>query len=148
MPHDPTGVPLLPRLVARRLTTTQVVVCASPAYLDEHGEPESPEDLATHDCLIYTYSSTANVWRFTARDGREIPVAVSGGLRANNGIALAQAAIAGHGVLMSPTFYVGAELRAKLRERVPAERCEPGPEDRGGHGVHVAEEGPDPLRRR
>jgi DNA-binding transcriptional LysR family regulator len=99
-------------LVARRLTTTQVVVCASPAYLDEHGEPESPEDLATHHCLIYTYSSTANVWRFTARDGREIPVAVSGGLRANNGIALAQAAIAGHGILMSPTFYVGSDIRA------------------------------------
>src|SRR5881394_1866644 len=66
----------------------------------------------THECLIYTYSSTANVWRFAARDGREIPVAVSGSLRANNGIALSQAAIAGHGVLMSPTFYVGAEIRA------------------------------------
>ena len=105
-------------LVARRLATTQVVACASPSYLAEHGEPETPEDLATHECLIYTYSSTSNVWRFTARDGREIPVAVSGSLRINNGIALAQAALAGRGILMSPTFYVGPEIRAGRLKRI------------------------------
>jgi DNA-binding transcriptional LysR family regulator len=108
-------------LVARRLGTTQVVVCASPAYLAEQGEPESPDDLAAHRCLIYTYSSTANVWRFTARDGREIPVAVTGDLRINNGIALAQAAIAGHGILLSPTFYVGPEIRAGRLKRILAD---------------------------
>src|SRR5688572_17362492 len=75
-------------LVARKLTTTRAVACASPAYLEEHGEPETPEDLASHDCLLYSYLSTANVWRFTAPDGREIPVAVSGSLRINNGIVL------------------------------------------------------------
>jgi len=103
-------------LVARRLGTTRAVACASPAYLAEHGEPETPEDLASHECLLYAYLSTANVWRFTARDGREIPVASTGRLRANNGILLAEAAVLGQGILMTPSFYVGSLLReGKLR---------------------------------
>ena len=103
-------------LVARRLATTTTLVCAAPSYLAEHGEPEVPEDLATHECLIYSYLSTANVWRFTAPDGREIPVAVNGGFRINNGIVLADAAVAGRGVLLAPTFYVAPQLReGKLR---------------------------------
>src|ERR1043165_1391697 len=42
-------------LVARKLATSRAVACASPAYLDEHGEPQAPEDLAGHDCLISSY---------------------------------------------------------------------------------------------
>lgn len=104
-------------LVARKLAATRTVACASPAYLAQFGEPETPEDLAGHDCLLYSYLSTANVWRFTAPDGREIPVAVSGTLRTNNGIILAEAAVAGHGILMTPSFYVGPLLRqGRLRQ--------------------------------
>lgn len=105
-------------LVARKLTTTRAVACASPAYLAEHGEPETPEDLATHDCLLYSYLSTANVWRFTARDGREIPVAVTGSFRINNGIVLAEAAAAGQGILMAPSFYVAPHLRDGRLKRI------------------------------
>lgn len=107
-------------LVARKLGATRAVACASPAYLAEHGEPATPEELAGHDCLIYSYLANANVWRFLARDGREIPVAVSGSLRINNGIVLAEAAIAGRGVLVSPSFYVAPMLRDGRLKRVLA----------------------------
>jgi DNA-binding transcriptional LysR family regulator len=107
-------------LVARKLTATRAVACASPAYLDEHGEPETPEDLASHDCLLYSYLSTANVWRFTAPDGREIPVAVTGSLRINNGIVLAEAAAAGRGILMAPSFYMAPLLRDGRLKRILA----------------------------
>jgi DNA-binding transcriptional LysR family regulator len=124
-------------LVARKLASTRLVVCASPAYLAEHGEPETPEDLAAHNCLLYSYLATANVWRFTAPDGREIPVAVSGNLRANNGIVEAEAAVAGMGVLMTPTFYVGPLIRAgKLRQILTKYR---GPEI-GIHAVYPQRE--------
>jgi DNA-binding transcriptional LysR family regulator len=104
-------------LVARRLAITRAIACAAPSYLAEHGTPESPEDLATHDCLIYSYLSTANVWRFTAPDGRELPVAINGTLRINNGIVLAEAAVAGHGILLTPSFYVAPLLRqGRLRQ--------------------------------
>ena len=108
-------------LVARRLAGTRTLVCAAPSYLARHGEPETPEDLAAHDCLIYSYLSTANVWRFTARDGREIPVAVNGRFRINNGIVLGEAAVAGHGILMTPSFYVGPMLRDGRLKRILAD---------------------------
>jgi DNA-binding transcriptional LysR family regulator len=107
-------------LVARKLSSTRQIVCASPHYLAEHGEPEMPEDLATHNCLLYSYSSAVNVWRFTAPDGREIPVAVSGNLRINNGIVEAEAAVAGMGILMSPAFYVGPLIRTRKLKQVLA----------------------------
>jgi DNA-binding transcriptional LysR family regulator len=105
-------------LVARKLAVTRAVACASPDYLAQFGEPETPEDLATHNCLIYSYLSTANVWRFTAPDGREVPVAVNGTFRINNGIVLAEAAVAGHGILMTPSFYVASLLRDGRLKRI------------------------------
>ena len=110
-------------LVARRIAKTQAVACASRAYLEEHGEPETPEDLVGHRCLLYAYLSTANVWRFQAPDGREIPVAVSGPMRVNNGIVLADAAAAGRGIVMGPSFYVASRIRSgELKRILPAYR--------------------------
>lgn len=108
-------------LVARKLAITRAVACASPGYLAQHGEPETPEDLASHECLIYSYLATTNVWRFTARDGREIPVAVSGSMRINNGIVLAEAALADRGVLVTPSFYVAPMLRDGRLKRILAD---------------------------
>ena len=105
-------------LVARKLSFAKAVACASPGYLEEHGEPEAPEDLASHNCLIYSYLATANVWRFRAPDGREIPVAVNGTFRINNGIVLAEAAAAGHGILVTPSFYVAPMLRDGRLKRI------------------------------
>ena len=105
-------------LVARKLATTREVACASPAYLARHGEPETPQDLVSHDCLLYSYLSSANVWRFTANDGREIPVAVSGSFRINNGIVLTEAAVRGQGILMTPSFYAGPLLREGKLKRI------------------------------
>lgn len=105
-------------LVARKLAVTRPIVCASPQYLAEHGEPEAPEDLAEHDCQMYSYLSTADVWRFKAPDGREVPVAVSGRLRMNNGVVQREAAIAGLGVLMAPDFYVAQPIRERRLKRI------------------------------
>ena len=107
-------------LIARKLAVTRAVCCAAPAYLAEHGEPETPEDLAAHDCLIYSYLSSANVWRFSAPDGREIPVAVNGSFRINNGLVLVEAAAAGRGILMTPSFYVAPLLRDGRLKRILA----------------------------
>ena len=107
-------------LVARRLAMTQPLVCASPEYLARMGEPESPEELAGHDCLLYSYLSSANVWRFTGPGKREIPVAVTGSIRINNGMVLAEAAVAGRGVAMLPAFYVSGHLKEGRLRRILA----------------------------
>lgn len=98
-------------LIARRLAPARQVVCASPAYWQRRGQPAHPRDLAGHDGLIYTYQRSPNDWRFRDGDG-SFAVHVDGRLAANNGDVLREAALAGLGVCMAPTFIVGEDLRA------------------------------------
>ncbi len=98
-------------LIARRLAPARRTVCASPAYWARKGKPETPADLAAHDCLIYSYLQSGNEWRFRDAAG-PVSVSVEGPFRANNGDALRAAALAGLGVCFSPTFIVGEDLRA------------------------------------
>lgn len=98
-------------LIARRLATCRLVICASPDYLARHGAPATPEALRRHNCLIYAYAASGTTWRFTGPDGRAVSVAVGGALVANNGDALHEAALCGAGVALQPTFIVGDALR-------------------------------------
>jgi DNA-binding transcriptional LysR family regulator len=98
-------------LIARRIASARRIICASPDYLAEHGVPRTPADLVQHNCLIYSYSPRGDRWRFSGPDG-EYTVRVSGNFWANNGDALRTAALAGLGVLPSPSFIVGEDLRA------------------------------------
>ncbi|MCB8822759.1 LysR family transcriptional regulator [Microvirga rosea] len=98
-------------LVVRRLAPCRVILCASPAYLAEHGAPKSLDDLSRHNCLGYTLSSTVSADRWSFGKDADIVVPVKGNLRANNGDALVAAAIAGQGIVYQPTFLVGDSLR-------------------------------------
>ena len=64
--------------VARRIATGHRSVVATPAYLKQHGIPQVPADLATHQAVVYT--QLGNSWTFR-RDGTEASVAVSGRVR-------------------------------------------------------------------
>jgi DNA-binding transcriptional LysR family regulator len=98
-------------LVVRKLATSKLVACASPAYLQTHGCPQVPENLVHHNCLAFSDSLPAvEQWRF-ARDGRSSIVKAAGTLRATNNELLKLAALNSQGVLLQPSFNVGAELR-------------------------------------
>ena len=97
-------------LVARRLAPANVVLAASPAYLERRGIPERPDDLIRHDCLLYTYSSERDEWRFDGSDGSRA-IRVSGPLVSNNGGILMRAALDGQGIADLPTFIIGDALR-------------------------------------
>lgn len=100
-------------LIARRLCPSDRVVVASPAYVARHGAPATPEALAAHRCLLYSYLRRSGEWCLRHASGREARVRVEGAaLRANNGDVLRQAAVDGLGVTMMPTFIVGADLAA------------------------------------
>jgi DNA-binding transcriptional LysR family regulator len=99
-------------LVARRLAPSRRLAVAAPAYLERRGRPLTPRDLLEHDCLIYAYQAErAGQWRFRG-DDLPVHVEVVGRLRANNGDALREAAVAGLGIALMPTFIVGDDLRA------------------------------------
>jgi len=104
-------------LVARRLCPVRLVICGSPDYLDRHGRPHTPADLATHNCLGYTYTRSGNEWPVIGPQG-PLNIAVRGSLRANHGEALCQAAIAGLGLVLQPTFIAGDALRDGRLESV------------------------------
>ncbi len=98
-------------LVSRRLARCRHAVCASPGYWERHGVPERPEDLARHNCFVYSYVSPTGVWRFRGPNGQETAVQVRGNLRFNNTEMARVAAVQGLGVLLLPTFYVGDDIR-------------------------------------
>lgn len=97
-------------LTARRLATAAMFPCASREYIERHGLPQKPEDLAQHECLIYAYETLPDTWPMT--DGqREVRVTASGTLVANHAQMLIEAAIAGHGICFLPHFHTYPYLR-------------------------------------
>ena len=98
-------------LVARKLSETRLVPCASPAYLQKHGAPKTPEDLTRHNCLTYEYA-LRDEWTFLDAAAHAYTVRISGNLNSNNGELLAEAAAQGVGIVYEPTFIVGPEIRA------------------------------------
>jgi len=99
-------------LIARKLAPCRTIVCASPAYLEEKGTPQTLAELAVHNCLGYTLSRSVGAGRWQFGGEKKISVPVSGSLNANNGDALVAAAIAGQGIICQPTFLVAREIAA------------------------------------
>jgi len=90
---------------------------AAPEYFKKRGYPQHPSDLIRHSCLHYTYLSTGNEWVFPAPGG-EVRVRVSGVFRSNNGYALRDAMLSGHGIAIMPLVFVQRELEEGRAEAV------------------------------
>ncbi|HEY0113156.1 MAG TPA: LysR substrate-binding domain-containing protein [Allosphingosinicella sp.] len=94
-------------LIARRIAPVRKVAVASPAYLDTHGRPEHPRDLAAHDILLYANEQ----WRFRVGDRWEY-VRSKVRFRADNGEMLRAGAEAGLGVCILPSFIAASSFEA------------------------------------
>lgn len=103
-------VPADSSLMVRQLSAWRHIPCASPSYLDTHGTPRTPADLAQHNCLRYAFYPYGDEWRFAGLDGRPANARVKGTLRTNSAEALRIAAIEGLGIFLAPGFLVGADL--------------------------------------
>jgi len=99
------------RLVAKRLAPSRRVLVASPDYLERRGWPRSIADLEDHQAIVYTNRGTVD-WRFQGR-GHAIIVRAASNLHINNGLVMRDAAIAGLGVALLPTFMVHTALAAE-----------------------------------
>jgi DNA-binding transcriptional LysR family regulator len=100
-------------LTARALTPYQLIACASPTYLAEHGVPSSPEDLSTHECLGFVYSSGLpwSEWRFV-KDGKVHNVDVRSRFQVNDARVLRDAALAGCGIALQANLILKDDLAA------------------------------------
>ncbi|HEY4214671.1 MAG TPA: LysR family transcriptional regulator [Steroidobacteraceae bacterium] len=98
-----------PTHVARKLAAIRWAVCASPAYLERHGTPQTPQDLTQHNCLVHTFGRHAEGWSFKGPDG-PVQIPTRGSLHTNNAEVRRSAALAGEGIALEPTFVVGEAL--------------------------------------
>ena len=94
-------------LMARRLASRTLYVCASPAYLAVHGTPHSLSELEHHNCL----QGNLGYWRFQDA-GHPRNVRIRGNVRCDSGRALLDAALKGVGIVQLPDYYVGPALEA------------------------------------
>ncbi len=99
-------------LIARRLTTIRTVLCASPAYLQRFGEPQTPEQLSEYQGLSYTNLAEQRQWSFIDNQGKEHTARPTIRMRANNGDILLQAALDGLGIAVMPRFICYRELES------------------------------------
>lgn len=97
-------------LVARKLAPLRQALCASPDYIDRHGLPETPAELAEHNCVLFSYSSDASEWTLHG-EGEPERVSVSGSYRVNNSEAILEALRQGIGIGRLPTFVAGPDLK-------------------------------------
>lgn len=97
------------RLVARRLTSDRLLLCAAPAYLERRGTPASPAELVHHTCLRYSRLKTRDEWAFVSAAG-PLEVSVDGPIAASSGTFLREAAAAGQGIAVLPESECADEL--------------------------------------
>ena len=98
-------------LVARRLLDSAWIICAAPSYLARHGTPQTPDDLARHNCLNFSQRTHWNAWP-VLEDGEARTVAAEGNVGANQGDMLLQLARHGLGLVRLAEFHVGEDLRS------------------------------------
>ena len=90
-------------LIARKISPIRTLLCASPDYLQEHGTPKTLNDLQHHQLLHYSLSNSST-WKVTDKQGEQHFINVKAKIIANNGDFLKGMAIAGHGIILMPTF--------------------------------------------
>ena len=99
------------RLIARKLSAGNRVICCSPSYAKTHGLPSKPEDLSQHNCIVYLAKSYDNSWRLTSSE-RTVSVEVSGNLKSESSAVLLVSALNGLGLVMLQESMVRNALAA------------------------------------
>jgi DNA-binding transcriptional LysR family regulator len=90
-------------LVARSIAPNRKLICASPAYLAERGVPQHPSELHEHDGLLYAHRESNGMWQLPV-EGEMQSFRIRARVRTDNGYLMLDAARAGLGLVILPTF--------------------------------------------
>lgn len=112
------GEPPDNRLIARRIAANRRLICAAPNYLERHGTPKTPTDLAAHNCIDIRQGDEAyGTWQLTSGAKTE-SIKVRGNLSTNDGEIAVTWALAGHGLLLRAEWDVAKYLRSGRLKQV------------------------------
>ena len=100
-----------PGVIARALGECRSVLCASPGYLAKAGRPETPDDLARHNCLHYSRFSGQS-WAFRDPQKGTVAIAVNGNFSAGISSLLCDMAMADVGLALVPEIEARAGLES------------------------------------
>lgn len=107
-------------LIAERIGTTRLVPVAATGYLQQVDEPQTPQDLMEHNCIVYTRPEAPNEWVFQNPSGSSVVVKVQGNVSVDNSVAIRQAVLSGLGIVLAPIWLVGDKLTTgKLKRLLP-----------------------------
>ena len=98
-------------MIASRIGSVRMVLCASPAYLAARGLPKEPADLRDHDCISVDSSAAQRAWKF-AKAIAKIAAPIRSRLTVNDFEAAIDAAIAGAGIARVMSYKMEAARRA------------------------------------
>lgn len=96
-------------LIARRLGTASVVLCASPEYLSNAPEIRDPSDLSAHSCIVDTNFKQRNKWSFQV-DGQPQVFDVESRIKINNAGGARSLALRGRGIVLTPSYMVAEDI--------------------------------------
>jgi DNA-binding transcriptional LysR family regulator len=96
-------------LLARRIDDNPMRIVASPDYLEREGQPQTPQELVTHNCLPF---DRFRVWHFKTPDNKITQVEVSGRITLNSGDAISELVEAGIGIGMASLWHAGPSIQA------------------------------------
>jgi len=122
-----------PAMIARRLAVCRSVLCASPAYLEAHGTPNTLEDLRHHRCIAHA-SGIGKQYRFMAGDDI-LTVPVEWSFHTNETGVLRRAVLSGAGIGTLPTYFLGDALRSGRLVRLLPEHAL---ETLGIHAIYLS----------
>lgn len=112
-------------MIATRVGFIRLSLCASPAYLERRGAPETPADLMAHDCVVHEAHAASHHWRFFTEEGVQT-IEVPSRLMVNLGEATVAAAAAGAGIARGLSYLIDDLLRSGAVVRL-LEAYEPPP---------------------
>ncbi|MDB5764617.1 MAG: LysR family transcriptional regulator [Herminiimonas sp.] len=109
-------------MIARKLGSSEIMLCASPAYIKQHGAPKKPEDVSRHRCLNFAYEQLRGQWPIEGPEGTaHIPI--TSRMISNNGDLLRHCAVAGMGIVIRPSLVLNDDLTSgRLVRLLPQHR--------------------------
>ncbi|MGE8065907.1 LysR family transcriptional regulator [Pseudomonas sp. NPDC089569] len=98
-------------LIARHVGTTHRVTVAAADYLTQHGQPQTPQELREHNCLVFNLLSSQNLWHYQNGTQRH-EVRIKGNAQSNNSEAIREMVLGGLGIALSPVWLFSEDLKA------------------------------------